>query len=122
MFFRLQLPLLLTFVAGMIPIIAFFFTERATVIKWPSDYLERSLVIVAGFALLLGAPRPLLTRRATQRGMQWFAAVLMARHIGWSGAPGRLQGPCGKSAAPNQKKGQRASNNPHGRLVDASYG
>jgi hypothetical protein len=54
MFFRLQLPLLLTFVAGMLPIVAFFFTQKATVIKVPSDGLEKWLVIVAGFALLLG--------------------------------------------------------------------
>jgi hypothetical protein len=54
MFFRLQLPLLLTFIAGMIPVVAFFLTDRATLVKWPADHLEKWLVIVAGFALLLG--------------------------------------------------------------------
>ncbi len=79
MFFRLQLPLVLTFVAGMIPIVAFFFTDRATVIKWPANQLERWLVIVAGFALLLGVVNVVQgnIRKIERRGKGWQYAVFL---------------------------------------------
>jgi hypothetical protein len=79
MFFRLQLPLLLTFVAGIIPIVAFFFTDRAWLIKLPSSRLERWLVIVAGFALLLGVVNVIQgnLRKIERRSQGWPYAVFL---------------------------------------------
>jgi hypothetical protein len=79
MFFRLQLPLILTFLAGMIPIVAFFFTDRATVVKWPADHLERWLVIVAGFALLLGVVNVIQgnIKKIERRSSGWPYAIFL---------------------------------------------
>jgi len=79
MFFRLQLPLLLTFIAGMIPIVAFFFTSKATLIKAPSDRLEKWLVIVAGFALLLGVINVVQgnVRKIERRAKGWQYALFL---------------------------------------------
>jgi hypothetical protein len=80
MFLRLQLPLLLTFVAGIIPIVAFFFTERATAVKAPAGGLERWLVIVASFALLLGVVNVIQGnfKKIERRVPGWpYAAVLL---------------------------------------------
>ncbi len=79
MFFRLQLPLLLTFVAGMIPIVAFFLTRKAALIKIPADRLERWLVIVAGFALLLGVINVVQgnIRKIERRAKGWPYAIFL---------------------------------------------
>lgn len=81
MFLRLQLPLVLTFIAGMIPIVAFFFTERATLIKVPAGRLEKWLVIVAGFALLLGVVNVIQgnVKKIERRSKGWpYALTLLA--------------------------------------------
>lgn len=81
MFLRLQLPLVLTFLAGMIPIVAFFFTESATLVKVPADRLEKWLVIVAGFALLLGVVNVIQgnVKKIERRAKGWpYALALLA--------------------------------------------
>jgi hypothetical protein len=79
MFFRLQLPLLLTFVAGMIPIVAFFFTERARLIRAPADRLERWMIIIAAFAILLGVINVVQgnIRKLERRAKGWQYAVFL---------------------------------------------
>ncbi len=81
MFLRLQLPLVLTFLAGMIPIVAFFFTESATLVKVPADRLEKWLVIVAGFALLLGVVNVIQgnVKKIERKAKGWpYAVALLA--------------------------------------------
>ena len=80
MFLRLRLPLLLTLLAGLIPIIAFFFKDDATFIKKPNSWLEQDMVIVSGFALLLGVVNVVQSnvRKIERREKGWlFAAVLL---------------------------------------------
>jgi hypothetical protein len=79
MFFRLQLPLLLTFVAGMIPIVAFFFTEKARLIRAPSDRLERWMIIIAAFAILLGVINVVQgnIRKIERKGKGWQYAIFL---------------------------------------------
>ncbi len=79
MFFRLQLPLILTFIAGMIPIVAFFFTSEATIVKAPTDRLEKWMVIVAGFALLLGVINVIQgnLKKIERRGPGWPYAICL---------------------------------------------
>jgi hypothetical protein len=78
-FFRLQLPLILTFISGMIPIAAFFLTNKARLIKVPSDHLERWLIIVGGFALLLGVINVIQgnLRKIERRDRGWPYAVVL---------------------------------------------
>lgn len=49
-----QVPILLCFFAGLLPIMAFFFTTPNGALQNSSDTLEQWLVVVSGFALLLG--------------------------------------------------------------------
>jgi hypothetical protein len=79
MFARVQLPLLLTFLAGMIPILAFFFTEKATLVKVPAARLEKWLIIVAGFALLLGVVNVVQgnLRKIERRSSGWPYAIAL---------------------------------------------
>ncbi len=80
MFLKLRLPLALTFLAGLIPIVAFFFTEKATWIRTPNSWLEQDMVIIAGFALLLGVVNVIQgnVRKIEQRSSGWiYAATLL---------------------------------------------
>jgi hypothetical protein len=79
MFFRLQLPLVLTFIAAMIPIVAFFFTNKATALKTSTDHLERWMIIVGGFALLLGVINVVQgnLRKIERRAQGWPYAVCL---------------------------------------------
>lgn len=79
MFFRIQLPLLLTFVAGLIPIVAFFLTDRARLVKVPSDHLERWMIIIAAFAILLGVINVVQgnTRKIERRVKGWQYSVFL---------------------------------------------
>jgi len=58
MFWKLRLPLLLTLFVGAVPIVTFFLTEHTPVIgpavPFVRDRVESYMVIIAGFALLLG--------------------------------------------------------------------
>lgn len=49
-----QFPILLTFLAGLLPILSFFFTTPQDGLKVATDTLEQWMLIIAGFALLLG--------------------------------------------------------------------
>lgn len=80
MLWRLRLPLILTFIAGLIPIVAFFFKEEARGIKLPANWLEQDMVIVSGFALLLGVVNVVQSNMQKierhEKG-RFFAAVLL---------------------------------------------
>ncbi len=52
--YKKQLPLMFTFLAGLIPILAFFFTTPGNYLQQANDTLELWMLVVAGFALLLG--------------------------------------------------------------------
>ncbi len=54
MFWKLRLPLALTFFVGLVPIVTFFLTERVFGVSFVRDRVEQYMVIIAGFALLLG--------------------------------------------------------------------
>jgi hypothetical protein len=79
MFFRLQLPLILAFVAGLFPIVAFFLTDRAVLVKVPANKLEQYMVIVAGFALLLGVVNVIQSnvRKIERKEKGWFYGVVL---------------------------------------------
>lgn len=53
-FLKLTLPLTLTAIAGMIPIVAFMASPRATWVHSTKDTFEGFMVIIYAFALLLG--------------------------------------------------------------------
>jgi hypothetical protein len=69
----------LTFVAGLIPIVAFFFKEEARTIKMPANWLEQDMVIVSGFALLLGVVNVVQSNigKIERRDKGWFFAVVL---------------------------------------------
>lgn len=80
-FLKLQLPLLLTAAAGLIPILAFFIDEDvrwSTVLK---DRLEKYMVIIASFALLLGVVNVVQSNikkiERRQKGWQYGATLLL---------------------------------------------
>lgn len=54
MFWKLRLPLILTFLVGLVPIVTFFLTERVPGVAYVRDNVEGFMVIISGFALLLG--------------------------------------------------------------------
>jgi hypothetical protein len=54
MFWKLHLPLIFVAVAGFIPIVTFFLSEDVPGVAFARDSLEEYMVIIAGFALLLG--------------------------------------------------------------------
>jgi hypothetical protein len=76
----------------MIPIVAFFFTERATLVKTPADQLERWLVIVASFALLLGVVNVVQGnfRKIERRATGWPYAIALLAGLVIPGAMGIL--------------------------------
>jgi hypothetical protein len=74
-----QVPLLLTFLAGTIPIIAFFVPERH--VGLVSTTLDSWLIIVAGFALLLGVVNvvQMNANKIRRQSSGWpYAIVLLA--------------------------------------------
>lgn len=79
MFFRVQLPLLVTFLAGLIPIVAFFFTEKAWLVKVPSNRLEKWMIIIAGFAILLGVVNVVQgnIRKIERKAPNWPYAIFL---------------------------------------------
>jgi len=54
MFWKIRLPLILTFFVGLVPIVTFFLTTRVPGVSFIRDHVEQYMVIIAGFALLLG--------------------------------------------------------------------
>jgi len=80
-----QLPLLLTFLAGTIPIFAFFVPERHVTLV--STTLDSWLIIVAGFALLLGVVNvvQMNANKIARRGSGWPYAVVLLAGLGIMG-------------------------------------
>ncbi|MBM3316838.1 MAG: hypothetical protein FJY75_03200 [Candidatus Eisenbacteria bacterium] len=85
MFWKLRLPLALTFIVGLVPIVTFFLSTQAPVIgpavQFARDRVERYMVIIAGFALLLGVVSVVQgsVRKIERRRPGWpFAASLLA--------------------------------------------
>ncbi|MBM3288033.1 MAG: hypothetical protein FJY88_11885, partial [Candidatus Eisenbacteria bacterium] len=84
-FLRLQLPLLLTALAGLIPISAFFISENATRVVWMKDRLEKYMIIIASFAILLGVVNVVQSniRKIERRQKGWpYGAFLLAGLLG----------------------------------------
>ncbi len=52
--FKKQLPLMFTFLAGLIPLVAFFISTPRNFLQHTNDTLEQWMLVIAGFALLLG--------------------------------------------------------------------
>jgi len=83
----------LTFFAGIIPVVAFFFKESASAVKLPANWLEQDMVIVSGFALLLGVVNVVQSnvKKIERRDKGWlYAAVLLFGMVfmGFFGAAG----------------------------------
>jgi hypothetical protein len=81
MFWKLRLPLILTFCVGLVPIVTFFLTEQVPGVSFVRDRVERYMIIIAGFALLLGVVSVVQgnVRRIEQRRPGWpFAISLLA--------------------------------------------
>jgi len=74
---RRQLPLVITFIAGMIPAVSFFFRKDAMV--HVSDTLEQWMIIVAGLALLLGVVNVTQSnlRKIERRAQGWQYSLLL---------------------------------------------
>ncbi len=80
-FLRLQLPLMLTALAGLVPIAAFFVHPDVTQVQWLKDRLEKYMVIIASFALLLGVINVVQSnaRKIERRQKGWhYGAFLLA--------------------------------------------
>ncbi|MBD3163330.1 MAG: hypothetical protein GF346_12695 [Candidatus Eisenbacteria bacterium] len=79
-FLRLTIPLLLTAVAGLIPIIAFMWSTETRWIHATKDRLEVYMVIIAAFALLLGVVNVIQSNvkkiERRQKGWQYGAFLL----------------------------------------------
>jgi hypothetical protein len=54
MFWKLRLPLIITFCVGIVPIVSFFLTEKVPGVSFARDKVEQYMIIIYGFALLLG--------------------------------------------------------------------
>jgi hypothetical protein len=81
MFWKLRLPLILTFCVGLVPIVTFFLTERVPGVAFVRDKVEQYMVIIAGFALLLGVVNVTQSniRKIERRKPGWpFAISLLA--------------------------------------------
>ncbi|MCK4305614.1 MAG: hypothetical protein KAY24_15360 [Candidatus Eisenbacteria sp.] len=85
MFWKLRLPLFLTFFVGLVPIVTFFLSERAPfigpAIPFVRDKVEQYMVIIAGFALLLGVVNVIQgnVKKIERRKPGWpFAVSLLA--------------------------------------------
>jgi hypothetical protein len=84
--FKKRLPLLLTFIAGMLPILSFFFRAPALLEDDPtgngvvhlSDTFEQWMVILAAAALLLGVVNVFQVnlKKISNRGQGWPYAVV----------------------------------------------
>jgi uncharacterized integral membrane protein len=84
-FLKLQLPLFLTLLAGLIPIVAFFASPEAHQIQFTKDRLEKYMVIIASFALMLGVINVVQSnvRKIEKRHTGWqYGAFLLAGLLG----------------------------------------
>ncbi len=88
-FFRLQLPLILTAIAGLVPITAFFIKEDVTQVAWVRDRVEKYMIIIASFAILLGVVNVIQSnaRKIERRQKGWqYGAFLLAGLLGMATA------------------------------------
>ncbi|MEZ4649274.1 MAG: hypothetical protein R3E97_10950 [Candidatus Eisenbacteria bacterium] len=87
MFLKVRLPIMLTFFAGLIPIVAFFFVDGTPVVKKLSNSLEQDMVIVSGFALLLGVVNVVQgnVRKIEPREKGWFYAIVLLAGMAFMG-------------------------------------
>ena len=85
---RKQVPLLLTFFAGMIPIVALFVPERH--VSAVSTTLDSWLIIVAGFALLLGVVNVIQmnANKIKRKSSGWPYAIVLLGALAIMGAFG----------------------------------
>jgi hypothetical protein len=77
MFWKLRLPLMLTFFVGLVPIVTFFLTERVWGVAFVRDRVEQYMVIITGFALLLGVVNVIQSniRKIERRKPGWPFAI-----------------------------------------------
>ncbi|MDM7915941.1 MAG: hypothetical protein ACE15D_05995 [Candidatus Eisenbacteria bacterium] len=84
-FFRLQFPLLLTAIAGLVPIVSFFIDPSVGWVSNGRDRVERYMVIIASFAILLGVVNVVQSniRKIERRQSGWpYGAFLLAGLFG----------------------------------------
>lgn len=80
MFWKLHLPLILVFVVGLVPIVTFFLSDDVPGVAFTRDKVEGWMIIIAGFALLLGVINVIQgsVRKIERRQKGWpFAASLL---------------------------------------------
>jgi hypothetical protein len=72
-----QLPILLCFLAGLLPIIAFFFTAPQDSLQRSVDKVEGWMIVVSGFALLLGVVSVFQVnlKKISNRSQGWLNSV-----------------------------------------------
>jgi hypothetical protein len=92
MFWRIRLPLILTFCVGLVPIVTFFLTEKVPGVSFVRDKVEQYMVIIAGFALLLGVVNVTQSniRKIEKRKPGWPFAVSLLAGLFVMGAVGIL--------------------------------
>ncbi len=92
MFWKVRLPLVLTLLVGLVPIVTFFLTEKVPGVAFTRDYVEQYMVIIAGFALLLGVVNVMRSniRKIEQRKQGWPFAVSLLTGLLVMGAFGIL--------------------------------
>ncbi len=81
MFWKIRLPLILTFFIGLVPIVTFFLTSKVPGVSFVRDHVEQYMVIIAAFALLLGVINVVQgnIKKIEQRKAGWpFAISLLA--------------------------------------------
>ncbi|MBD3336115.1 MAG: hypothetical protein GF355_11430 [Candidatus Eisenbacteria bacterium] len=81
MFWKLHLPLILVFAVGLVPIVTFFLHEDVPGVTFTRDRVETWMIIIAGFALLLGVVNVIqgAIRKIERRQKGWpFAISLLA--------------------------------------------
>ncbi|MCP4549952.1 MAG: hypothetical protein GY835_26135 [bacterium] len=87
-----KIPVLLCFLAGLLPIISFFFTSPGDGLREANDTLEQWLVVVSGFALLLGVISVFQVnlRKISNRSKGWVNAIYLLASLVIMGAFGLM--------------------------------
>src|SRR5512145_576084 len=91
-FWKITIPLALTAVAGLIPIVAFFASTEQTGVQEAKNKLETYMIVIASFALLLGVVNVVQSnvKKIERRQKGWqYGAFLLAGLIGMA-IPGLL--------------------------------
>lgn len=103
-------PLLLATIAGLVPILSSVFTTPGNVLQAGNDWFEQSLIIIFGFALLLGTVNvvQLNLNKIYRKQSGWpYAAVLLVALFGM-GIVGLNQAIMGHLHEPGVWQGPRA--------------